>query len=128
MSITSSQRRLWLKGVAVLIAAPLTAAGTARAVSRHTAKEKVIKVHAKRFQYEPNEITLKVGQTVMLELTSEDFIHGLNIPDLKTRTDLVPGRITKLRVKFSKPGTYDFLCDNFCGDGHEEMSGKFVVT
>jgi cytochrome c oxidase subunit 2 len=22
----------------------------------------------------------------------------------------------------------DFVCDNFCGDGHEAMHGRFVVS
>jgi cytochrome c oxidase subunit 2 len=22
----------------------------------------------------------------------------------------------------------DFVCDNFCGEGHEDMHGRFVVT
>jgi ABC-type thiamin/hydroxymethylpyrimidine transport system permease subunit len=24
-------------------------------------------------------------------------------------------------------GVIDFVCDNFCGSGHEEMHGRFVV-
>jgi heme/copper-type cytochrome/quinol oxidase subunit 2 len=24
-------------------------------------------------------------------------------------------------------GVYEFLCDNFCGSDHEEMSGRIVV-
>lgn len=70
---------------------------------------------------------LKPGEAVQLEITSLDFIHGLSIPDLKMRSDLPPGRITTLPVQFTNAGVYDFLCDNFCGSGHEEMSGKFVV-
>jgi heme/copper-type cytochrome/quinol oxidase subunit 2 len=27
-----------------------------------------------------------------------------------------------------KAGTFTFLCDVFCGDGHEGMSGRLVVT
>jgi heme/copper-type cytochrome/quinol oxidase subunit 2 len=26
------------------------------------------------------------------------------------------------------PEYYDFLCDNFCGSGHEEMNGTIVVS
>ena len=26
------------------------------------------------------------------------------------------------------PGTYTLHCDNFCGDGHEDMVGRIVVT
>jgi cytochrome c oxidase subunit 2 len=27
-----------------------------------------------------------------------------------------------------KVGTFPFHCDIFCGEGHEDMTGKFVVT
>jgi cytochrome c oxidase subunit II len=88
---------------------------------------RVVKLVAQRFHYTPNEIELKPGEAVQLEITSLDFIHGLSIPDLKLRADLPPGRVTLLRVQFNKAGSYDFLCDNFCGSEHEEMSGKFIV-
>ena len=88
---------------------------------------RVVKITAQRFKYTPSEITLKPGEAVLLEFTSLDFIHGLSIPDLKIRADLPPGRVTTLQVQFPNEGVYDFLCDNFCGDKHEEMSGRFVV-
>jgi len=36
--------------------------------------------------------------------------------------------VARLWLHPGKPGTIDFLCDNFCGDGHERMQGRFVVT
>jgi len=61
-------------------------------------------------------------------IRSLDFVHGMNIPDLGMRLDLVPGRVTRLELQPKAAGTIDFVCDNFCGDGHEEMHGRFVVT
>lgn len=87
-----------------------------------------IKITAQKFKYTPNQIVLKKGQATVLEITSVDFIHGFNLPDLKIRADLIPGRVTKVELKIDKEGVYEFLCDNFCGDGHEEMSGKITVT
>lgn len=46
----------------------------------------------------------------------------------KLRADLPPGVVTRVRFTVDKPGSYDFLCDNFCGDKHEEMSGRMLVT
>jgi hypothetical protein len=39
----------------------------------------------------------------------------------------IPGQVAKLRFTPDKTGTYPFLCDVFCGDGHETMSGKLIV-
>ena len=116
-----------MKGTAAILAAPLAVA-LARSAAGDTASETVVKLVARRFRFEPSEIALNAGQESVIEITSIDFVHGFNIPDLKMRSDLPPGRITKVRVKFDEPGDYAFLCDNFCGDHHEEMSGKFVVT
>ena len=63
----------------------------------------------------------------MLELVTADVLMGFNAPDFGVRADLLPGKAAQLRIVPQKPGTYEYLCDIFCGQGHEEMSGKIVV-
>lgn len=89
--------------------------------------EQVIKITAKRFEYSPREIRIKKGIPVVLELTSLDRLHGFNCPDLSIRADINPGQITKINFVPQKAGTFVFFCDIFCGEGHEDMNGKFVV-
>jgi cytochrome c oxidase subunit 2 len=113
-------RRQWLKAATLIAAAPVAGAAL-------TDPPTVVKMTAQRFHYTPSEIPLKAGESYVLEVTSLDFTHGFNLPDLKTRADLIAGMVTRIPLKFDKPGTYDFLCDNFCGDGHEEMNGRFIV-
>ncbi|HEY5323615.1 MAG TPA: cupredoxin domain-containing protein [Caldimonas sp.] len=113
-----------LKGVFAVAGAALVRVGTAQPA----AEPRVIEMTARRFSYEPNEITLKAGERVVVAIRSLDFVHGMNIPDLGMRLDLVPGRVTRLELQPQAPGTIDFVCDNFCGDGHEEMHGRFVVS
>jgi cytochrome c oxidase subunit 2 len=62
-----------------------------------------------------------------LEFTSLDRLHGFNCPDLGIRTDIPPGKVTKLRFVPQKVGTFLFHCDNFCGSGHEGMTGTITV-
>lgn len=90
--------------------------------------EQEIKIQAKRFAYQPAEITLKKDVPVILELTSLDVHHGFNCPDLGLRTDIYPGRTTTLRVVPDKTGNFPFHCDVYCGDGHEDMAGVIMVT
>ena len=122
-----SRRRICLSAVygigALLSGAVINAQGQAKTV----AKERVIKIQAKKFVYTPNQIVLKKGEPVVLEFTSVDFVHGFKIPDMNIRADLPPGKVTQVRLTPDKAGEYDFLCDNFCGSGHEEMSGKITV-
>jgi cytochrome c oxidase subunit 2 len=91
-------------------------------------KERVIKIQAKKFVYTPNRIVIKKDEAVVLEFTALDFMHGFNIPDWKIRADLMPGQVTRVPLKPKSAGEFDFLCDNFCGTGHEEMNGKIIVT
>ena len=93
--------------------------GLAQAVPQAAGEPRVIELTARRFVYEPNEIALKAGERVVIAIKSVDFVHGMNIPDLGKRLDLVPGRVTRLELHPQAPGEIDFVCDNFCGDGHE---------
>ena len=89
--------------------------------------ERVIKITAHKFEYEPNEIQLKLGEPVVLELTSKDVTHGFNIPDLGLRADLEPGETVRVRLVPEKAGTFEFHGDNFCGFDHESMSATIIV-
>lgn len=91
------------------------------------AKERVIKIEARKFRFAPNVIELKKGEAVVLELTALDFPHGFSVPDLKIRADLVMGKPVQVKLKPETAGQFGFLCDNFCGSGHEEMAGTIIV-
>ncbi len=95
---------------------------------RAAAEEKVIKVVARKFVFLPGEIELKVGEPVVLEFTAPEVVMGFNLPDYKLRTDIIPGQVSRVKFTPDRKGTFPFLCDIFCGDGHEGMSGKIVVT
>ena len=94
----------------------------------HADSGKVIKITAKRYEYNPNKITLKKGETVTLEFTSLDRLHGFNCPDLGIRADIMPGKVSRVQVTPKKAGVFPFHCDNFCGEGHDTMTGEFTVT
>jgi hypothetical protein len=73
------------------------------------------------------------GPTFVIPSTTREYtlLHSTTcptrVPDLKLRADLAPGQVVRLSCTPTAPGTIDFLCDNFCGSGHEEMNGKFIV-
>ena len=89
--------------------------------------EPVIKITAKKFEYSHSSIKIKKGIPVILELTSLDRMHGFNCPKLGVRTDIEPGKVSRVRILAQKAGVYEFHCDIFCGDGHEDMYGKIIV-
>jgi cytochrome c oxidase subunit 2 len=119
-------RRHWIMRTLGASALPMFAVIDSSAQAQEPAAQ-VVKITAQRFQYTPNEFRVKAGQPVVLEFTSLDFVHGFHMPELKLRADLPPGTTTRVRLVAPKPGVYDFLCDNFCGDGHEQMNGRMVA-
>ncbi|MGE5094118.1 MAG: cupredoxin domain-containing protein [Betaproteobacteria bacterium] len=99
----------------------------ARVVAQ-SASERVIAVRTYKFAFDPSVIRLRKGEPVILEFTANDVFMGFNAPDFNVRTDVIPGKTTRVRLVPDKAGTFTFLCDVFCGDGHESMHGTLVVT
>jgi cytochrome c oxidase subunit 2 len=53
---------------------------------------------------------------------------GFNLADFNARADVIPGKTTTVRVTPDKTGSFTFVCDIFCGSGHEDMYGTLIVT
>lgn len=115
------RRRLLAAGIVTAAGAFFGAGGLAQA------KERVIRVTARKFAFLPREIQLKKGVPVVLEFVTADVVMGFNAPDFNVRTDIVPGKVSRLRLVPDKTGTFTFLCDIFCGTKHEEMNGTITV-
>jgi cytochrome c oxidase subunit II len=91
-------------------------------------EERVIKVVAKQFEFSPNEISLTKGIPVVFEFTSLDVLMGFSAPDLSLRSLIIPNKVMRLSFVPDKVGTFPFICDVFCGNGHEDMGGNIIVT
>ena len=93
------------------------------------AEEQRIKMTVKRFEYSQSEIHVKKGIPVVVEIVSLDVPHGFSVPDFKVRAEVVmPGKPTLIRFTPDKTGEFLFLCDVFCGSGHETLEGSLFVT
>jgi len=88
---------------------------------------RLIPITARRFEFNPREITLKRGETVKLQLRSEDVQHGFFVRPLGIDEDIVPGRMTEVVVTPQAAGRYTTICDHFCGAGHGNMKMTIVV-
>ena len=89
--------------------------------------EQIIRISASTFDFKPSEIIIKKGVPVTFELVSQDRHHGFKLPAFQLRADIKPGAVEKVRFIPDKTGTFTFVCDVFCGDGHEDMSGTLKV-
>ncbi len=114
--------------VVALSAAALAVAGCVTAeVSPKAAPVQTVEILAQRFNFTPEEIKVKRGVPVDLELTTLDRLHGFDVPGLGLRAQIVPGDTTHVKFTPEKVGRFLFHCDIFCGDGHEDMDAAIVV-
>ena len=96
--------------------------------SRAGAQEpRTVTITAKRFQFTPSEVTLKRGETVRLELRSEDVVHGFFMRQLGIDTEIQPGKTTEVVLTPQTAGRFTTICDHFCGSGHGNMKMTIVV-
>jgi len=119
-----TERRLFLRAAAalgVLAFAP-------RMAVQAQPKPRIIPVVARKFTYEPAEITLKVNEPVIFRLTTADVVMGFSVPDFAARATIIPGQTVDLPMTPTKAGEFVFLCDVFCGSGHENMEGTLRVV
>lgn len=91
----------------------------------------VVDVTAQQFGWALSTDKFKLGQPVEFRVTSKDVNHGFGIYDenmkLIAQTQAMPNYTNNLVFIFSKPGTYQILCLEYCGVGHHVMIGKFEV-
>ncbi len=85
-------------------------------------------VKAKRFTYDPDEITLKVGQPVVITFTSTDVPHGIRFEDLNLNARFSKGKSGELAFTPSKAGDFVGHCSVFCGSGHGSMKMTLHVV
>ncbi len=69
-----------------------------------------------------NEVVLPAGSRSEIRLRADDYIHSFWIPVLGGKTDMIPGRETRMSLEPLEPGLYRGQCTEFCGDGHALMA------
>lgn len=106
----------------VLLAVTIGAASVTSHVVRAQTSPRTIEVTAKKFSYDPGEITLKKGQPVVLEIKSLDVAHGLRFRDLNLDAKVDKGGSAELRFTPDKTGDFVGHCSVFCGSGHGSMT------
>jgi len=110
--------------------------GAAQAVDESDADEALdVHVDGYRFGWEftyPNNhstTTLRVprDRVVNLTVTSVDVFHNFGIPELRVKSDAIPGQTTTAWFVAEETGTYAANCYELCGSGHSYMTADVVV-
>lgn len=89
-------------------------------------------IGAMQWAWVPNQTILEVGKQYRIHLSSRDVNHGFSLheqgqPSQKVNFQVLPGYEYVLTMTFEQPGTYEIVCQEYCGLGHQYMVGKLVV-
>jgi len=82
---------------------------------------------ASTWAFNPAEVTVPAGADVKFKVTSRDITHGILIEDTNANVMILPGQVSEFTLRFDKPGTYRFVCHEYCGVGHQAMAGQIIV-
>jgi cytochrome c oxidase subunit 2 len=115
-------------GIAALALALPSLGGAGQQADKDASGPQVVKVTAKKYDFEPSTITVVRGRPVRLEVTAVDHDHGIEITEFGVKQKLEKGKPTVVEFTPDKAGEFTFHCSVFCGLGHHGMKGKLVVT
>lgn len=90
-------------------------------------QERIFEVDARQYAYSPSELKVNAGDTVTIQLVSNDVVHGLYVDSYNISVEADPGQTATLTFIANKPGSFRFRCDVTCGAMHPFMIGKLTV-
>ncbi|MGB6304482.1 MAG: cupredoxin domain-containing protein [Acidobacteriaceae bacterium] len=113
--------KLVLVAALALVGWPLIAQENPAPAPAAATPVRTITIEAIKYEFIPAEVTLKIDQTVKLELTSEDVEHSLEVRGLGIKSVMKKGEVTEINVTPTKVGNFKGKCGKFCGFGHGKM-------
>jgi len=118
-----------MRQIRIALMAALVACFTVVALAQEPAAGEwhEFKMTAKKYQFDPNTITVKKGEKVRLIITALDRDHGFKLEAFGINQKLKKGDPATIEFTADKAGTFPFQCSEFCGFGHGRMKGKVVV-
>src|SRR3954447_4147124 len=69
-----------------------------------------------------NDIAVPVGETVKVQLRSDDVLHSFWVPQLQAKVDMLPGSWTTTWLHATSGGIFRGVCAEFCGIEHARMN------
>lgn len=75
-----------------------------------------------------NPLVVPVNKTVEITLASADVVHLWTVPALGISVAAEPGRLSRIRFKATKTGTYYGPCPGQCGEGNAYMAIEIRVV
>ncbi len=89
--------------------------------------ERVVRLTARQFAFDPPQVEVAQGERVVLELTSADVVHGLYLDGYDIELKVDPGQRARASFIADQVGTFRMRCSVTCGPLHPFMIGELKV-
>jgi cytochrome c oxidase subunit 2 len=77
--------------------------------------------------HESDTLRVPADETVHLMVTSDDVFHTFGVPELRVKTDAIPGQTTDSWFIAEETETYEARCFELCGATHSYMTADVKV-
>lgn len=74
-----------------------------------------------------NEIHVPLDKPTLVELSSKDVIHSFFIPEFRVKQDAMPGMKIPVWFTPTRPGKYELVCAQLCGNAHATMRADVIA-
>lgn len=74
-----------------------------------------------------NTLRVPEDERIRLRVTSADVFHNFGVPELRAKTDAIPGQYTDTWFIAEETGEYAAHCYELCGSGHSYMDATVQV-
>lgn len=72
-------------------------------------------------------MVLPLNQPAKALLRSRDVLHNYTVPQFRVKMDMVPGMVSYLWLTPTRTGSFEILCEQYCGLGHHIMRATVDV-
>ena len=72
-------------------------------------------------------LVLKKGKTYRIHMSSLDFQHGFSLQPQNLNFQILPDYDFVITLQPTETGTFQIVCNEFCGLGHDGMNGLIIV-
>lgn len=88
---------------------------------------RVITLDASQYEFAPGRVRVNTGDTVIIELTSSDVVHGFYLDGYGIKQRVQPGITERIEFVADRPGKFRYRCSVSCGPIHPFMIGELVI-
>jgi len=109
------------------------------AVGPYEDEEDAVEIEVESFRYgweasyadgevsEFDKIRIPADRPVYLHIYADDWLHMLHVPEVGIKQEANVGSYNTVKTEAYEPGSHQFYCTQYCGVGHSQMNGEFMI-